>query len=78
MLITGCDLIVGFSMVTIMIRVIIGRHRNSDRTTQRTTDNGTVATADLIPDCRTGSTPEATTDRRIQGGIVRVRIHYHQ
>ena len=41
--------------------------RGSNCRTQCTPDNRTIATTDLIANCRTGSPTDATTNCRIQG-----------
>jgi len=58
--------------------IIIGGNRGPDGSTQRTTNNRTIAATHLIADRRTGSATDPATNRRIQGGIVGIRLNNHQ
>jgi len=57
---------------------IISVNRGANRPSQRTTDNGTIAPANLITNCRACSTTDTATNCRIQGGTVRVRFNSRQ
>ena len=58
--------------------IIIGSNRSPDGSTQRTTDNRTIAATHLIADCRAGSATDSATNCRVQGGIVGIRLNNHQ
>jgi len=58
--------------------IIIGSNRGSYGSTQRTTDNCTIAATHLIADRRTGSATDPAADRCVQGGIVGIRLNNHQ
>jgi len=58
--------------------IIIGSNRRPDGTTQRTTDNRTIAATHLITDRRTGGATDTATNRCIQGGIVGIGLNNHQ
>ena len=61
-----------------MVRIIIGGNRGPDGSTQRTAYYRTIAATHLISDCRTGSTTDTATNRRVQGGIVGICLNNHQ
>jgi hypothetical protein len=57
-----------------MSRFIVCVNRSTNRSTQRPADNCTIASADLIAYCSSGSTTDAATNCRIQCGI-RIRVN---
>jgi hypothetical protein len=61
-----------------MMGIIIGGNSGSDGSTQRTADNRTIAATHLIADRRTGSATDTATNRRVQRGIVGIRLNNHQ
>ena len=60
------------------MRIIIGSDRGPGCPAQRTADNRTIAATHLIADRRTGSATDTATNRRVQGGIVGIRLNNHQ
>lgn len=69
--------VVRFSM-RCMSRFIVCGNSSANRPAQRTTDNRAIAPANLIANCRAGSTTDTATDCRIQGGTIRVRFNNQQ
>jgi hypothetical protein len=61
-----------------MMGIIIGGNRGSGGTTQGTADYRTIAATHLIAYRRTGGTTDTATNRRIQGGIIGIRLNNHQ
>jgi len=61
-----------------MSRFLVCTNRSSNRSTQGSPDNRTIATANLITNCCASGTANATTNCCIQGGIIRVCFNNHQ
>jgi len=61
-----------------MSRLLVGSNRRSNCSTQGSADNRAIAPANLIANSRAGCTTDATTNCRIQRGVVRVRVNKHQ
>ena len=66
--------IVSFPISIGMSRFIVCVNRSTNRSTQRPTDNRTIAPTDLITNCRASSSTDAATNCRIQCGI-RIRVN---
>ena len=49
---------------------VIGVDRRTNRSTDRSTHDGTIATTDLIADCSPGGTTDSTTNGRINRGVI--------
>jgi len=55
-----------------LVMAFVGIDRNPDCSAEGPAQDGAITTADLIADCRTGGTPDATSDCRIQCRVASV------